>query len=184
MNTDYRDRFERTLKRLFAETYNLIFVQAALEALQNRRSGVIVTTAFSALYSDRLLRLVRIFENSGDTATFWYLHRCEPNNVAQDIDIPHLAEFSDKVKHIRDKTFVHIDKDFVFDPDAAYRQVNLTGDEVIWAIESTWCTLKRLLDQRTGSPTSMGRMTLDGAREICLRDLSDMLKKGTVNELK
>ncbi len=174
MNADYRDRFERTLKRLLAETYNLMSVQAALEALLDSRTGVILATSFSALLGDRLIRLVRIFENSGDTATFWYLYRCERDNVKKDIDIFRLEVFSDKVKFIRDKTFVHIDKDFVFDPDAVYREANLVANEVIWAIESVWRTLNRLYEQRSGSPYPMGHLTLDGLREIFLRDLSDM----------
>src|SRR6266436_6239429 len=117
-------RFERTLKRLFNETYNLMSVQAALETLQNSTGGAILQTAFSALYGDRLLRLIRIFEDSRGTATFWYLYRCEPRNVAKGMDIPRLKQFSAKVKHIRDKTFVHIDKDFVFDPEDAYKEAN------------------------------------------------------------
>lgn len=176
------DRFERTLKRLFNETYNLMCVQAALEALQNSTAGEILQAAFSALYGDRLLRLIRIFENSSDTATFWYLHRCEPQNVEKGMDISRLKEFSEKVKRIRDKTFVHIDKDFVFDPDAVYKEAHLTGNEIIWAIESVWCTLVRLLDQRSGSPPTLGRMTLDKVREIYQRDLGDLIKKGTVKK--
>jgi hypothetical protein len=92
---DYDERFRDTLERLLPETYNLMSAQAALEVLMDHQSGVILAQSFSALMGDRLARLIRIFENSDDTATFWYLHRCEPVNVAKDVDIPRLEACAD-----------------------------------------------------------------------------------------
>jgi hypothetical protein len=115
---DYDDRFRDTLERLLPETYNLLSVQAALEALMDHHTGVILAQSFSALMGDRLARLIRIFESSDDTASFWYLHRCEPANVAKDVNIPRLEDLSGKLRLVRNKTFFHIDKDRVSDSQA------------------------------------------------------------------
>ena len=91
---NYDDRFRDALERLLPETYNLLSVQAALEALMDHHTGVILAQSFSALMGDRLARLIRILESSDDTASFWYLHRCEPTNVAKDVNIPRLEDLS------------------------------------------------------------------------------------------
>jgi len=179
---DYDDRFRDTLERLLPETYNLMSVQAALEALKDHQTGVILAQSFSALMGDRLARLIRIFENSDDTATFWYLHRCEPVNVAKDVDIPRLEDLSGKLRLVRNKTFFHIDKNHISDSQAVYTDANIIADEVIGAMETVWRTLNRLYEERFGRPHSQGHMTLDNMREIFNRDLENMREKGIVRK--
>jgi hypothetical protein len=182
MKPDYDERFRDTLERLLPETYNLMSAQAALEVLMDHQSGVILAQSFSALMGDRLARLIRIFENSDDTATFWYLHRCEPVNVAKDVDIPRLEEFSEKLRLVRNKTFFHIDKNHVSDSRAIYTQANIIANEVIWAMEIIWRTLNRLYEERFGHPYHQGHMSLNNMREVFKRDLTDMLEKGIVKK--
>ena len=143
----HKQRFERTTVRLISEVHNLRGTQAALEALQKTRAGMFYQIAASALQSDRLIRLIRVLENEKEVASFWYLYRCEPRNVGAEIDIKRLRDFSQRLKRVRDKTFVHIDKDAVFDPEAIYREVAITGSEIIWSIEGVWKTLNRLYSQ-------------------------------------
>lgn len=179
---DYDDRFRDTLERLLPETYNLLSVQAALEALVDHHTGVILAQSFSALMGDRLARLIRIFESSDDTASFWYLHRCEPANVAKDVNIPRLEDLSGKLRLVRNKTFFHIDKVRVSDSQAVYTEANIIAGEVIWAMETVWRTLNRLYEERFGRPYHQGHMTLDGMREIFQRDLANMREKGIVRK--
>ena len=173
---DYDERFRDVLERLLPETYNLMSVQAALEALNDHPTGsIILAQSFSALIGDRLARLIRILEDSEETASFWYLHRCEPTNVAQDVDIARLKDLSSrsKLKLIRDKTFFHIDKDRVADSQAVYAQADIFANELIWAMEAVWRTLNRLYEERFGHPYS--QVTLEGMREIFKRDLTNLL---------
>jgi hypothetical protein len=140
----HRERFDRTLQRLLSETYNLMGCQAALEALVGITGGPILLAAFRDLKGDRLLRLIRIFEDSKQTANFWYLHRCEAANVSRGLDVEFLRQFSGKIKRVRDKTFVHIDRDAVFDPDQIYRDAKITPNEMVRAMEMLWPALNRL----------------------------------------
>ena len=176
------DRFRDTLERLLPETYNLMSAQAALEALDGLLCGAILAQSFSALMGDRLVRLIRILENSDRTATFWYLHNCEPANVSKDVDIPRLEALSEKIRLVRDKTLFHIDKKHVGDSQAVYKQANIVANEVIWAMETIWRTLNRLYEERFGSPYHQGHMTLDNMREVFQRNLSTMLEKGIVRK--
>ena len=75
-------------------------------------SNLFIHVAAKALQTDVLIRLIRIFED-GEAASFWYLHRCEPRKIAEGIDIAKLQDFSRRLTLIRDKVFVHIDKDAV-----------------------------------------------------------------------
>jgi len=175
----YSARFDRTLKRLLPETYNLMACQAALEALIGVTAGPILATACSALKGDRLLRLIRIFEDSNDTASFWYLLRCDPKNVAKGLDVDFLQQFSTKIKLIRDKSFVHIDKTAVFNPDAIYLAAGVTPNEMIRAMEMLWPVLNRLHKERFQTTHSMGDRSLDGFREVFQRDRASLLNGGT-----
>jgi len=179
----YDDRFRDTLERLLPETYNLMSAQAALEALDGLQCGAILAQSFSALMGDRLVRLIRILEDSDRTATFWYLHNCEPANVSKDVDIPRLEALSEKIRLVRDKTLFHIDKKHVGDSQAVYKQANIIANEVIWAMETIWRTLNRLYEERFGRPYHQGHMTLDGMREIFQRDLANM-REGNRPEVK
>ncbi len=148
----HEERFWRTVRRLLAEVDWLRTEQRALEKLVGVESIGFFRVAHTALHGDRLLRLVRVFEQSTRVASFWYLHRCEPKRVGQGLDMRRLHKFSSRLKTIRDKTFVHIDKDAVLDPQAVYKAAGITGNEIIWAVESVWEMLKRL---HSGQPAGV-----------------------------
>jgi hypothetical protein len=182
MKTEYDDRFCDTLGRLLPETYNLMCVQAALEALADHSAGAILAQSFSALRTDRLVRLIRILEDSNQTATFWYLYNCEPANVAKDLDVVRLKNLSRKVKHVRDRTLFHIDKHSVSNSQAVYKQANIEPNEIIWAMETIWLILNRLYEQRFGHSHRLGHTTLDAMREVCQRDLENLRRKGILRK--
>ncbi len=76
-----------------------------------------------------------------------FVHRRAPNEFSC-LEIERLAAFSKRLKLIRDKTFVHIDKDGVFDPEAIYSAAGIEPSEIIWAVEAVWTELKRFHAQR------------------------------------
>ena len=143
------------LERLARESGNLRLEQAALDAC--REMGAIknrfLAVAFGALLGDRLSRLVRIFESSKDTASFWYLHRCDPT-IEKKIDVQRLRAFSSKIKDVRNATFSHIDKKFVSDSQKPYREAGLTENEIGFAIESMWRVVSDLWAEQFGRPLS------------------------------
>jgi hypothetical protein len=180
MDTAYRERFDRTVTRLVHEVHNLMSVRAALEtlddALRSRKlqNNPFLATALSGLLSDQLIRLIRIFEDDKEVATFWYLYKCEPKNVGAGVDINRLRTFSEKITVIRNKSFVHIDKKFVFNPNQVYKDAGLTHGEIVWAIDTVWPVLNRLHNATTGKRFSMSDSTLDGFREVFCRAVGQL----------
>ena len=144
-------RYKRAVERITRETSWLSIDQKALVAL-----GPVVShgmdffqVARNWVYSARLLRMVMIFEQGEKVASFWYLYRCNPKGVTAALEnaglsIEDLRDFSNCLKTIRDKTFVHIDKAAVSDPQQVYNKAGITKsklDKVIWAL---WDTMKGL----------------------------------------
>jgi hypothetical protein len=179
MNEQYKEGFKRAAFRLLLETHNLRNDQAALDALseaeQKNLKSPFVAVAAGALQGDRLIRLVRIFEDSSRTASFWYLHRCEPKNIGQGVDVIWLKDFSKRIKRVRDKTFVHIDKDSSFDAREIYRDANIRPSEIRKAIEVVWSVLDRVNSELRGSTPSTNR-SFDELKDRFKSDLAALLK--------
>jgi hypothetical protein len=149
-----RKRFRVALKRLMQEIDNLRTQQAAIAAYQEMQPprNRFLSTAFVGLHSDRLLRLMRIFENNPSrVASFWYLHRCAPKHL-RNLDIEWLRDFSGKLKTVRDRIFVHMDKEGIFDPVTIWREAGLEERDMIRAMETVRPVLNNLCIKEFGKP--------------------------------
>jgi hypothetical protein len=170
-------RFQRTVDRLIIETMNLRSVLAAMQAAAGEdSSNGFLQVACSALRSEMLIRLIRIFEDSPHPSSFWFLYRTDPASVGCGINVKELRKFSTRLKQIRDKVFVHIDKNAVFDPDAIYRQVNIAVQEIVDAVEEVWKVLNRLYSTQHGKSYPLSQATLEDLRQSFKHDLSQILK--------
>lgn len=109
----------------------------------------------NSLKDARLIRLIRVLEDDSQTASFWYLHKADAKLVCRaaksaGLDLVWLAHVAAQLKGIRDKTFVHIDKGSVFDPDALYKAAGLTHSDLERAIHGLWKTMKTLHQSALG----------------------------------
>jgi hypothetical protein len=146
-----RNRFGRALYRALVETAWLRYEQTALRALGGKdHFGVdFFIVAHTAIAGDRLIRLVRLLEDDSRVASFWYLHRCAPKAVegalaACGMSIDAVRDLARRIKLIRDKAFVHVDKTAVFNPEVIYRQANVNGPHIQAVIEAIWSALNSL----------------------------------------
>ena len=57
------------------------------------------------------------------------------------------------VKRVRDKTFVHIDKDTSFDAREIYKDANIRPSEIRSAIEVVWSILDKVNSELRGGGT-------------------------------
>jgi hypothetical protein len=120
------------------ETQNVRAAWAAIGAAAGEgSSNRFLQVAASALQSEVLIRLIRILDNNKGASSLWYLYRCEPARVARGVDIKKLKSFSERLKKIRDKVFVHIDQHAVFDPQAIYRDANITAWRLLRALRQS-----------------------------------------------
>ena len=152
-------RYNSSVRRISAEACWLFTEQTALIEIEKVGSHGLdfFRVAFTGLLGDRLLRLVRVFEESVQVASFWYLVRCNPRCVEQAIvgaggSLKQLKKFSRQLKLIRDRTFVHIDKDAVFDPQQIYTQAGILNSEVDAAIRVLWGAMQSVHHFTFGKP--------------------------------
>lgn len=143
-------RFRRTVERIGSEAFWLRTYQAAINGMKVDAIGLdFFRVSLNALKDARLIRLIRILEDGRDRATFWYLFRSNAklvSNAAQEgrLDLHWLRDIAEKLRSIRNKTFVHIDKDGVFDPQQYYQSAGITNNDVDRAIDGIWQTMLSL----------------------------------------
>ena len=140
-------RFNRTVERIGAEAYWLRTYQDAIGGMKGVHAVGLdfFRLSLNALKDARLVRLIRVLEDDPQTASFWYLHRCNAklvNKAAKNagLNLTELRVVSQALLGIRNKTFMHIDKEGVFDPSAYYKAAGLSNDkvgEIISALEET-----------------------------------------------
>lgn len=142
------ERFKRTIKRIGSETFWLRTYQAAINGMRVEAVGLdFFRVSLNALKDARLIRLIRVLEDDSKTASFWYLLRCngpliEAAAKKAGLDLVELRDIADRMRGIRDKTFVHIDKVGVFDPQQYYKEAGLSNDKVAETCDRLFETMK------------------------------------------
>ena len=158
--TQYRENFRAALRRLTREIDNLRTEQAAIAAYQEAQppKNRFLVVAFIGMLGDRLLRLIRILEDGGDAASFWYLYRCAPHRM-KTLDEAWLRNFSGKLKAVRNVTFVHLDKkgialdeNGIAEAVAVWKRADITESDIARVIETVRCALYDLWLEEFGKP--------------------------------
>jgi hypothetical protein len=165
---DHKVRFRRVVERIGKEAFWLYTEDIALRALGTvySRGLDFFRVAHVGIQGDRMIRLIRILEEDAQVASFWYLYRCEPTAVekaarAANVDLKFLRDLEARLKTIRDKVFVHIDKHGVFDPNKIYKDAGVTHKDVRKAAESLWHTVQELHNDLFGRHIVYDRYTGD-----------------------
>ena len=133
----HQERFRVTLECLTREIDALRNEEAAIGAYREGRppSNLFLTLAFTALLGDRLIRLIRIFEDEKATTSFWYLYRSAPRRM-KNLNLERLQAFSGKLRTVRNFIFVHLGKKGTFDPVALWDAAGITDSEMAHAVET------------------------------------------------
>jgi hypothetical protein len=144
-------RFKRTVERIATEAYWLYTYQNAIGGMK----GVYAVgldffrVSLNALKDARLIRLIRVLEDDSQTASFWYLLQSNARLVKKAakksrLDLLELRGIADALTAVRNKTFVHIDKNGVFDPQVYYRATGLKNNDIERVIGAFWDTMRCL----------------------------------------
>ncbi len=145
------ERFKRTVKRIAAEAFWLNTYQNAMAGMKGVDAiGLdFFRVSLNALKDARLIRLMRALEDDSQTASFWYLLKSNGRlvtNAAKErgLDLVEMKKVADALVGIRNKTFVHIDKDGVFDPQSYYDAAGITYDQIDRTVRGLWNTMRKL----------------------------------------
>ena len=172
MTSKKQAEFDRSLDRVISEVHNLRGTTACMLAAANERAAnLFLQAAVGALQSDLLIRLIRVLERDPKVRSFWFLYHLDRVRVSRGIDVKKLKNLSVQLRKIRNKVFVHIDKDGVFDPRQAYKDAGIRGIDIRAAIDDLWLTLTRLYREQfgrefSGTPTKLDDLSKDFRRDF------------------
>jgi hypothetical protein len=158
MERDHTRR-DKAIRRNLAELNNAIVKRRALIGLHSAKSSHTLdffTIAADALFNDIVAHAILVLDRSSQSASFWYLHRCEGARIdkfakVRGISLDELAALAERFNGIRDNTHFHIDRDAVVDPRKVWSDAGITGDELGWALDSTYALLADLAEELLGA---------------------------------
>jgi hypothetical protein len=150
------DRFFQALFINLNELRTAILERRALIGLESARSkhGLdFFRLAYNALFNDMIRRAIKVLDKNQESATFWYINRCDSKTVrsiikAKSYDLNFLEVVANKLKLIRDKKHFHIDKNGVLDPKSVWKKADLKGKDFGRALEELFDILKCLYNIR------------------------------------
>jgi hypothetical protein len=109
-----------------------------------------------ALFNDMFSHEMKVLDMHKDAASFWYIRNCEPELVNSQLE-KHCVKLGDietlakELKHIRDKTHGHIDKNGVMDSRKVWEDAHIKGDLVNEIIDKLWQVLNEVYKEEVGS---------------------------------
>jgi len=153
-----QNRYRKALIRNLNEAGRAMLERRAmigLEKANTYHSMDFIRIAYDALFNDMIAHVIKVFEDRSDVASFWYIKRCkekEVSNFAEEhgIDLSKLATIKDSLKHIRDKTLFHIDRDAVKNPKKVWEEAKVTGKQLASAIDEVYSILDHLYQLEIG----------------------------------
>ena len=177
-----KTRYERAIERNLAEIERALFDLAAMRAIEKVKdfSANEVKVLYYALFNDYIAHCIKVLDQNRQSATFWYIFRSNEPPLRKfakkhGIDFQFLAEIAEKLKHIRDGTHFHIDRDAVINPREVWRQANIKGSDLAKAVNQLWALLN--VARATLGAEPIERPKLD---EAALSSVAAMLESGEV----
>lgn len=113
--------------------------------------------ASDALKNDIISHLMRVLDRTNKTASFWYIYKNEKDTVNEIVgdeaaDLSLLEELSsqDRLYKLRNKSHVHLDKNYTYNQSDAWEEANITSREIKVALESLFKILRTLFKNYSG----------------------------------
>lgn len=96
----------------------------------SRGEGYFLRSVEITLFDAYISECMRVFERNGQSATLWYLHRCNSGLIGkalkdQNKSLVTIEPIVDGLKHIRDNAHFHLDKKAVVDLDEIWKQAGI-----------------------------------------------------------
>lgn len=144
-------RYNKAIERNLAELQRAILIRTTLLGFE-RESGVtslFLKMSYFALFNDYIAHCIKVFEQSKQSASFWYIYRTNQPPINEytskkNIDISELEDISNRLKRIRDQTHFHIDSTGVLDTHEVWRVAGLTGKRLSDGVNAVWSILDHL----------------------------------------
>lgn len=157
------DRFYHALFRNMNEIRTAILERQALvgiSAAKSKHKLGFFTLSYDALYNDMISHAIKVLDKNPCSATFWYLKNCDSKTIDsflkdKDYDLTSIEDMADKLIHVRNKIFFHIDKKGVFDPKAIWSEADINGDDFGKILKQVFDILQHLRKSHLGKELAM-----------------------------
>jgi len=151
-------RYKAALNRNLNEVGRAILERRAMVGLENAdtyHAMDFIRLSYDALFYDMTAHAMKIFEDHPQSASFWYIKRCKEKEIAaflkeKNIDFSKIENILPSLKHIRDKTHFHIDRDAVKNSREIWNEAKITGRQLEEVIDCAFMILNHLWILETG----------------------------------
>lgn len=162
MSQNNTSRYDAAIRRNLAELQRALLNRRAMVAME-AVAGInndILKVVYYALFNDYIAHCIKVFERNSGAASFWYIYdnNQKPLNAyarKHRINVKDFEDLVEKLKHVRDKTHFHIDRDAVLDPNAVWREAGLNGQKLATAVDNAWELLNALQEHLGRDPLEL-----------------------------
>lgn len=145
-------RYQKAIERNLFEASKSILERRILIGIEKAGKYFIspfVHIVYEALFNDMIAHAIKILEDRKGNASFWYIKRRKEKEIKEFIqnkgfDIKKVENIVAPLKHIRDKTHFHIDRDAVKDSKKVWNSARVKGKDLADVIDIVWEILKYL----------------------------------------
>ncbi|MFT3758965.1 hypothetical protein [Thauera sp.] len=101
------------------------------------------------MFNDHIAHCIKAFDRNSKSASFWYLYKSDSGIInsylqKEGCKMTSIEYATEKLKHIRDKTHFHIDKDAVLDTREVWSQAGLTGNDLQLAVDLAFSIVQHI----------------------------------------
>jgi hypothetical protein len=151
-------RLKRSIEKNLADLNNCVLKRRAYNTFLAKRSAHSLDffrIAMNALRQDMFVDACRVFDRHADAASFWYVQRVAPSDLARaakaaDVSLSRIELISSKLHPIRNRVLAHTDKKHVIDPAQVWKDAGLSGNEFNEIVEGGHEILRRMLVKIAG----------------------------------
>lgn len=159
------NKYQKALNRNLNEVRDAWFEWRSLLAMEGVQypypESSFFDVAHKAIFNCAMGHLMKVLDTHKDCASFWYIYKEKKeiienlHGAAERIESLEKLSKAERLKHIRDKTHFHIDKQAVMDSRQVWREANLTSKEIYDAVLNLIYILQPLYRDEFGEPFPM-----------------------------
>lgn len=175
------DHLKDTVFRNFNEVGEALYYLNALVGMSEAKKEnniLFLRLASDALKNDMMSHLMRVLDKTKRTGSFWCIYKREKESIMaivkeHQIEFSLLERLADKhhVSHIRNKSHFHIDRNYAYNQQDAWKEADISSREIKNALESLLIILSALLKKITGQ--EFPGVEYDGADAAAVVDVSN-----------
>lgn len=151
-------RLEKALKHVLKELNNSILERRAFNELVKLKSAHgldFFRICSAALQNDLYAGVHRALDKHQDSVSFWYIRNIDGIRLKESarragVSMDDIERIADKIKPIRDQVHFHVDRRTLGDANRPWKTAGITGNEIIWLMDSAHEVLRLALLDLTG----------------------------------